>query len=401
MAHFGDGLAVGPDLASAAKSAVAQACAPLEGHRPDLVCFFVSGSDPQEVEAAGCRVMELSGAGTTLGCSAEGVIGDGQGVELSSAVSVWAAVLPDVRATPFHLDARSEPDHEDGSLLAGMPEGARDETVALLLADPATFPIRAFIDRSHEALPGLPLVGGLVSSEQGVDGHRLFLQGKLLDGGAAGVLLGGDLSLRTVVSQGCRPVGPPMTVTKAEGNVIHELAGRPALTKLEEVVEDLPSGDRSLIRPAILLGIAMNEYADWHECGDFLVRSVVGADGEQGAVAIAEPVEAGSTVRMHVRDACTADAEMDQLFARFHADPAYRPAEGALLFSCNGRGSILFPSACHDVQAVRRGLDVTKVAGFFAAGEIGPVGGRNYLHGHTACVVAFGHRPYESEEVSD
>lgn len=387
MARFGDGLAVASDLVHAAESAVDQALAGLDSARPDLLCVFVSGPDPDAVEAAGCRAMEFSGASTTLGCSAEGVIGDGRGVELTSAVSVWAAELPDVRLTPFHLESVRGSDRH---VVSGVPDRRDDDAVALLLADPATFPAVAFVERANEVLAGLPLVGGLVSSEQGTEGHRLFMQGRAVRSGAVGAMLGGDVSVRTVVSQGCRPVGPPMTVTKAHGTVVHELAGSPALTKLEEVVAALPPEDRRLISPALLVGIAMDEYSDQYEYGDFLVRSVVGADGEEGSVAVAEPIEVGRTLRLHVRDSGTARSDMDQLLSRFRGEGPFGPAEGALLFSCNGRGTVLFPDADHDVQAVRRGLGTAGVGGFFAGGEIGPVGGHNHVHGFTAAILAFG-----------
>lgn len=387
MARFSDGLAVGPDLTRAAQSAVEQALAALDRRQPDLLCVFASGADPEAVEAAGRRAMECSGARTTLGCSAEGVIGGGRGIELTSAVSVWAAQLPGVRLTPFRLESVRGSDRH---VVSGMPDRRDDDAVALLLADPATFPATAFVERSNHVLSGLPLVGGLVSSELGAAGHRMFVQGRTVRSGAVGAVLGGDVSVRTVVSQGCRPVGPPMAVTKAHGNVINELAGSPALSKLEEVVAALPPEDRRLIRPALLVGIAMDEYSDRHEYGDFLVRSVVGADGEEGSIAVAEPVEVGRTLRLHVRDSGTAASDMDRLLSRFRAEPPFGAAEGALLFSCNGRGTVLFPDADHDVRAVRRGLGTAGVGGFFAAGEIGPVAGRNHVHGFTASILAFG-----------
>jgi small ligand-binding sensory domain FIST len=132
----------------------------------------------------------------------------------------------------------------------------------------------------------------------------------------------------------------------------------------------------------------MDEYAEEHERGDFLIRGVLGADREQGAIVIGEAVEVGRTVRFQVRDASAADQDLKELFARFRAETG--PVGGALLFSCNGRGRTMFPSADHDVLAVRSGLNTTGVAGFFAAGEIGPVGGRNHLHGFTASILVFG-----------
>ena len=385
MARFGDGLAVDSDLARAADFAVEQALAPLSGQRPDLLCVFVCGEDPEAVEAAGLRAMKSSEAGITLGCSAGGVIGGGRGVEMSRAVSVWAACLPDARCTPFQLE--SVPDQ--GSMaVTGLPDRHDDDAVAVLFADPHTFPADLFVQRSNDFLSGLPLIGGMASGPLGRGSMRLFVDGRPVDHGAVGVLLGGPVAARTVVSQGCRPIGPPMVVTRAEENVLLELAGTFALSKLEQVIQELSPEDRQVVAQGLHIGVAMDEYAQEHERGDFLIRPVMGADRERDAIAIGDIVEVGRTVRFQVRDAAGADQDLEQLFSRFESEAG--PAEGALLFSCNGRGTAMFPSADHDVLAVRSGLGISGVGGFFAGGEIGPVGSRNYLHGFTASILAFG-----------
>ncbi|MDQ2791693.1 MAG: FIST C-terminal domain-containing protein [Actinomycetota bacterium] len=383
--RFGDGLATGPDLAAAAESAVTQALAPLDGQRPDVLCVFVCGDDPAMVEVAGTRAMEVTGARTILGSSAGGVIGAGRGVEGIPAVSAFAACLPGVRCTPFHLELVRT---LDGAAVIGMPDRRDDDAVAVLLADPFTFPVADFVQRSHDDLTGLPLIGGVASGPRGGESARLFLDGRSVPAGAVGVVLGGPLAARMVVSQGCRPIGPPMIVTKAEGNVLLELAGMPALAKLEQIIGGLPADDRPAAVRGLQVGVAMDEYAEQHERGDFLIRGVVGADPQRGAIAIGDVVEVGRTVRFQVRDASAADEDLKELFTRYRAEAG--PVGGALLFSCNGRGATMFPSADHDVQAVRAGLDTTGVAGFFAAGEIGPVAGHNYLHGFTASILVFG-----------
>lgn len=385
--RFGDGLAVDDDLPRAAEDAVAQAVVSLSGQRPDLLCVFVCGDDQDAVEAAGLRAMAAADAQTALGCTAGGVIGAGRGVEMKSAVSVWAASLPGVRCTPFHLAPARVGDR---MVVTGMPDRHEDDVVAVLLADPYTFPAGAFVERSNDDLPGLPFVGGLASGPGRRGSVRLFLDGHRVESGAVGVLLGGPVAARTVVSQGCRPFGPPMVVTRAEGNVIHELAGTPALSKLEQIVAELPPEQQHAVAQGLHIGVAMDEYAEQHERGDFLIRPVIGADRQSGAIAIGEVVEVGRTVRFQVRDAAAADEDLEELFAGFRSQAG--PVEGALLFSCNGRGRAMFPSADHDVRAVRSGLGVTGVGGFFAAGEIGPVAGRNHLHGFTASILAFAGR---------
>jgi small ligand-binding sensory domain FIST len=384
-ARFGDGLSVDPILTDAAESAVTQAVTPLDGQRPDLVAVFVCGAAPEADEAAGMRAMELAGAHTTVGCSAGGVIGNRRGVENEPAVSVFAACLPGIRCTPFHLELLHT---ADGVAVAGMPDRGEDDRVAMLLTDPATFPIAAFLQRANDDYADLPFTGG-VASGHGYSGNaRLFLNGETVPAGAVGVMLGGDVTVRPVVSQGCRPFGPPMVVTKAEGNVLLELAGTPALTKLEEVVAALDPQERQTIAQGLNIGVVMDEYAMEHERGDFLIRPVMGADRDQNAIAIGDMVDVGRTVRFQVRDAAAADDDFAETFSRFRSENG--PAGGALLFSCNGRGRAMFPSADHDVLAVRDGLGATGVAGFFAAGEIGPVAGRNHLHGFTASILAFG-----------
>ena len=387
VARFGDGLASDSDLVRAAEVATRQALDPLAGRTPDLVCVFVCGDDPAMAAAAALRATEISGATATLGCTAGGVIGAARGLEATSAVSVWAAVLPDVSLRTFHLEVM----RTDGGLaVVGLPEKADDAAVTVLLADPWSFPADGFIERSNEALGSMPIVGGLATGPRGAGSTRLLVDGRIVERGAVGVVLGGPVAARTLVSQGCRPVGPAMTVTASDGNVMLELAGQRAIDKLEEIVTTLEPREQALVSGGLHVGIAMDEYVEEHERGDFLIRGVLGADKETGGIVIGDIVEVGRTVRFQVRDADAADEDLRMLLERFREQSGFDTIEGALLFSCNGRGAHLFSTADHDVLAVRHGLATAGVAGFFAAGEIGPVGGRNHLHGFTASVLAFG-----------
>jgi small ligand-binding sensory domain FIST len=382
---FGDGMAAGPDLEGAAEVAVGQALAGLDGVHPDLLCVFVapgSAHDQERVAAAGRRAMELGGAGATVGATASGVIGGGHGRENGPAVSAWAAVLPGVRITPYRLDVTRI---GDSLHIGGLPQPVSDDRVAAMLVDPYTFPVAPFLERGNAVAPGFPLVGGLAGAAGGAGANRLFYNGEVLEGGGIGVVLGGEVAARTIVSQGCRPIGPAMIVTRAERNLLFELAGTPAYRRLVEIVSALPPAEQELASRGLQVGVAMDEYADEHGRGDFLIRGVVGADEESGAVAVGDVIEVGQTVRFQVRDASGAGEDLTELL-----DGTARPARGALLFSCNGRGTAMFPSADHDVRTVKAALgDASGVAGFFAAGEIGPVGGRNHLHSFTASVLAF------------
>jgi small ligand-binding sensory domain FIST len=174
-----------------------------------------------------------------------------------------------------------------------------------------------------------------------------------------------------------------MIVTRSEGNQLLELAGRSALSRLEQVASQVAPDERALLAGGVHLGIVADEHRVAFERGDFLVRSVLGADRGQGALSVGAVVEVGTTVQFHVRDAASADEDLRALLAG-------RRAHGALVFTCNGRGRHLFGTADHDAGLV---ADITSggaVAGMFCAGEIGPVGRRSFLHGFTACVLLFG-----------
>ena len=190
----------------------------------------------------------------------------------------------------------------------------------------------------------------------------------------------------TVVSQGCRPIGRTFLITKAKENLIEQLGGRPAMIALKETIDSIPESDRQLLRNGLFLGRASSEYRDSWGRGDFLVRNVIGVDQKSGAIAVTEYVRPGQTIQFHVRDAATADEDLSLLLGRQSQKSS--PA-GALLFSCNGRGSRLFPEPCHDISSSRTAMPKTPVAGFFAAGELGPIGQKNFIHGHTASFALF------------
>jgi small ligand-binding sensory domain FIST len=217
----------------------------------------------------------------------------------------------------------------------------------------------------------------------------LFLGDEVVERGAVGALLAGPVDARAFVSQGCRPIGPTMTVTAADGNVVLELAGVPALHKLEQIVVELDPATQALATTGLQVGIAMDEYADEHGAGDFLMRGLTGIDSERHGLVVGDLVPVGRTVQFQVRDADTADDDLRRIL-RTVRQGSTDTIEGALLFSCNGRGAHMFPSADHDVVVLEEELAVDAVAGFFAAGEIGPVAGRNHMHGLTASVLAFG-----------
>jgi small ligand-binding sensory domain FIST len=300
-------------------------------------------------------------------------------VEQTAAVTLFAARTGPL--LPLALDV--VPASDGTATLSGWPSEPPFEPQALvLLADPFSFPAEEVLSVLEQTHPGLPVIGGMASAGRGPGGNRLALGSAVRSSGAVGALLGPGIDVETVVSQGCRPFGHPLVVTKAEGNVIFELAGRPALERLvSQAHEALDEEELQLLESGGLhLGRVIDEHRDQFGAGDFLVRNVMGADRRSGAIAVGDVVPVGTTVQFHLRDARTADEEL-------HAVLQGRKADAALLFTCNGRGTRLFEAPDHDVAVLTEELGRIAVAGFFAAGELGPVGGHNFLHGFTASVA--------------
>jgi small ligand-binding sensory domain FIST len=383
--RIGTGLSTVPDARIGALEAASAARAHLRGAPCDLAIVFASGAHLQAPEATLEAVHEALSPESLIGCGANGVIGSRREIEEGTGVTVWAASLDGGEAHAFH--AAVEEIEEGTGALSGMPE-LMGATGAVLLADPGTFPTDAVLRFLAGAAPLVPLLGGLASGRSADDEAVLLFGDAVVSEGAVGVRFEG-VEMLPCVSQGATPIGPELTVTAAEGHVITELAGRPALEKLRETVEELPPEDLELIQGGLLMGIVVDTNKPDYVQGDFLVRGLVGADPETGQVAVAADVRPGQVVRLHARDAAGADRDLrDALGVRMAALGGRRPA-GALLFSCTARGRGLFGSADHDAEAVADALAGTPSAGFFAAGEIGPVGGHAFLHTFTATLAVF------------
>jgi small ligand-binding sensory domain FIST len=349
------------------------------GDGPDLVAMFVTEPHARLMGELAATVRGALRPARLIGATAVSVIGGSREAEYGPAISLWGARWNGV-VTPVHLDVDQRGDQLEFS---GFPEdAAADAKSLMLLADPFSFPAEQFLSGLSQAFPHLTVVGGLASAARGPGGNHLVLDDVVTNRGAVGVLLDQDVAPRTVVSQGCRPIGAPFTVTKAEGNMLIELGGQPALNRLLESISSSSPEDRMLAERGLHCGIVADERHLEYRRGDFLVRGVLGADRDSGAVAIGDVAPVGSTVQFQVRDGASADEDLRELLTAAQAD-------AALVFTCNGRGVNLFGEPHHDAEMVARMLDTSAVGGMFCAGELGPIGSRNALHGFTASIALF------------
>ena len=350
----------------------------------DLAFVFFSSHHAANTSMISAMLQRELRAKVCLGCSGEGVIAGSEEIETAAALTVWVACLPDVSVIPLQLSVSQL---QNQIHMPRRPEPGLENSTFILLADPFSTPMQEVLSLMNDRYPLGKVGGGLAGGGQEAGENRLLLNDQSFDGGLVGVQLTGPVSVRTVTSQGCRPIGERFVVTRAEQNLIYELAGASALKRLQDVFESMGSTQRDAHR-ALHLGIVVDEHKSHFERGDFLVRNLIGADQQAGAVAIGDVVQEGQTVQFHLRDAKSASDDLHFCLATERAKQKARPL-GALMFSCCGRGEGLFGRPHHDSSAVQERLGPIPTAGFFAQGEIGPVGGRNFLHGYTASVVIF------------
>jgi small ligand-binding sensory domain FIST len=410
--------------------AIEDACdrclAGLAGARADLAVAFFSAHHLDAARAIAHTATTRLQPRCLVGASVESVIAGEQELEGTPGVAVFAASLPGVRISPFRLENAPHSRPGDGAVHAGLAAATGMLSGAyrgsILLADPFSISMNMLLPAlaaarpragpaEGRAQPRPPIIGGMASASRRAGGNALLLGRDVLHAGAVGVSLGGPVRLDALVSQGCRPFGPVFIVTGAKAQMVRTLSGRPALQALHEAIESLDERSRPLLQRGLFLGLAADEYRERFGRGDFLVRNVVGADQDSGMLAVADLVRVGQTVQFHLRDAATASEDLGLLLDR---EQLFAPPAGALLFTCNGRGSRFFGRPHHDAAAIARafsrglageekakagvriaapsgdtdpGAGSIPLAGCFAAGEIGPVGDGVFLHGHTACAA--------------
>ncbi|HEY2688521.1 MAG TPA: FIST N-terminal domain-containing protein [Streptosporangiaceae bacterium] len=380
----GAALVLAADAEEAGRRAAGEALASLDDQPPSFAVMFASAHFLDLADTLVATVAEEAGPLPLIGCVAEAVAGGSREVESVPAVSLWlAAGLGPVETFSMEfVRTRS----------GGAYGGYRFEPGAagtyLMIGDPFTFPADGLLAHLNEHTPGALVMGGMASGGLARRQSKLFLDGRVLSQGAVGAHLPGA-EAHLLVSQGCRPVGDPYTVTQADSNVIYELGGRPPLVRLQELAAALPARDRELLAQGLQLGMVIDEYQAERGLGDFLIRGVIGAEPESGAIVVGDEMEVGQTVQFHVRDADSADQDLRRTLDREVTAVGGRRAGGALLFTCNGRGSRMFSEPDHDAGLLAKTLGDMPVAGFFCAGEFGPVGGQNFLHAFTASIALF------------
>jgi small ligand-binding sensory domain FIST len=388
--QFASALSTRDDAARAAEDVVEQVLPRITGP-VDLALVFVTPQHRNTINEIHDYLSLTLRPRITLGVAAGGVIGVRREVEDSPGLSLLTANLPGARLQPFTSDDLEQQWNNNPAAVRSFftaPNDGQLPAGVILLADPFSTPMTGVLPALTAALPGVPLIGGMASAARQANDNRLLFGDDIRRGGLIGLAVGGSARVDCTVSQGCRAIGKPLIITKAKRNVVFELGGRNALEVARDLLDSVTETDRQLLQTSgWLVGRVINEYKDRFGRGDFLIRQVIGIDPQAGYIAIGDAqVRVGQTIQFHVRDQKTAREDFSLLLEAQKLHDNDRGA-GALLFSCNGRGTHLFSEPDTDANLIHRALGDIPLAGFFAGGEIGPVGSENFLHGHTASLA--------------
>jgi len=354
-----------------------------------LAFVFFSPHFSSEVQSLIEMIHEKLHPQTLIGCMGEGVLGGEKEIEEDPGLVLWGISNTGMQVIPFVLTPKTEGETPSlDSWPVGLASPISPHTF-FLFADPFSTPIDELFSLLDQHAPGSPAIGGIASGGMDVGESRLVLNREIIGSGVVGVAVQGKVEIRTVVSQGCQPIGERYVVTKVDRNVIQELGGIPPLERLETTLKALGEREQLQVAHGLQVGIAMDEHRSEFGQGDFLIRGLLGADRQSGSLAIADFVQEGQTIQFHVRDAHAASEDFHLLLSKERMTHPDSLPKGALLFSCNGRGKRFFETPHHDVNTVQQRIGNIPLAGFFAGGEIGPVSGKNYLHGYTASMALF------------
>jgi small ligand-binding sensory domain FIST len=351
---------------------------------PDAVIVFASAQFAGDLPRISEAVWHHSGSMIVIGCASSGVIGRGIELEEDPAISLVALDLPGAVLRPVRFTQGMLEDAQDGNLAerAGVEPALVNGW--FVLADPFKMDGALLVDRLNAAYPGLPVIGGLLAPSPGQRETWVMLNGQTYGDGGVGLSIGGSFDLMPIVSQGCEPIGETWTITAVEDKWIETISNRPALQMLTETLATLPLDMQLEAQNHLVAGLAANEYRESFGRGDFLIRNIIGIRRETAEIAIGARPRVGQTIQFQLRDAATADLDLTATLLEAQLRLGGREPVAGLLASCNGRGAGMFGSSSHDANAIERRFPGLPLGGLIAAGEIGPVGAKTFIHGFTS-----------------
>ena len=388
--QWSNALSTRPSLEAAISEVVDQAVGKLST-QANLGIAFISSAFTSEYSRFLPLLAEKLDVPVLIGCSGGGVVGTNvsgtaEEFEDEPALSLTLAYLPEVNIHPFHVVAEELPDLDSSPNawmdLIGVPQNSTPQFI--LLSSNIGSGINDLLKGLDFAYPDSVVVGGQASGGM-ANRIALFCNNKLYAEGSVGVALTGNITLDTIVAQGCRPIGTPHQIGKCDRNIILEIDEQVPLMLLRDLIASLSEEEKVLAQNSLFVGVAMSEFKQDLQQGDFLTRNILGVDPAAGAIAVGDYLRPGQSIQFHLRDAQTSAQDLEFLLNKYQQQQTDKSSPvGALLFSCLGRGEGLYGKPNFDSQLFQRYVKDIPLGGFFCNGEIGPVGDSTFVHGFTS-----------------
>ncbi|MGB9601702.1 MAG: FIST signal transduction protein [Verrucomicrobiia bacterium] len=324
------------------------------------------------------------------GCSAGGLIINGSEIETKGGFVLGLYHLPDSIIHAYHIvqqDVDSACSEKYYIEKFGIHKSQVNSWISF--GNPFNFDAELWLGQLNKYFPNIPVAGGCADGDIKNREVQLYLDNKVLDNGCVAVSLGGNVEIQVAVSQGAKPIGERWIITKADRNIVYEIANMPAFDILLETFSKVPYREQKKLSENLLVGLAVNEHREELGRGDFVVRTLLGGDPDSGILAIGGFPRPGQSIQFQQRDPKTATEDLEETLANLKKSLRGTVVYGGCLFCCTGRGRSMFKEPNHDASRVQNILSQIPIVGAFCNGEFGPIGTANYLHSYSASLALF------------
>jgi small ligand-binding sensory domain FIST len=382
----GVGLSTERDSARAAAEAAARALRSGNLERTDLALVFATTPHGPGFARVTRTAAEVCGTTQVVGCSAAGVLAGEQEIEGGAGVAVLA-LEGDVAVRRFFVPlGRGQGERAADEVADAVGTGGGSSRLLLLFADTYHLEPDPFLGRLAHRLPGVTVVGGGASEDGSVGQVAVFAGDACSSAAVAGAVLEGDFRATVGVTHAVRPIGRTRRVTRARGNVLLELDGRPAYEAFASVVPEPLLADPQRALAVVLACLPVGE-------GEYLSRHLIGFDAARGTITVAAVVGEGAELFFGVRDRQGAREDLQRVLAGQAGAWQAAPPAGGLYVSCVGRGARFHGIAGLETAYIHQQLGALPVAGFFSGAELAAGGGSPHLHQYTGVLALMGPGP--------
>ncbi len=372
----------------AVEEAVAQALAQAGITRADLAMIFFTADHAAQSHELAATLTRRVGTDCVVGASGAGVLTGENEMEGSAGVAVLVIASDEIVGRPFIFEPLRGNEANLGASFGDFLAKTQDENSLMILLPDSYNGNPQPLLQTMASKAGFHPVVGAGAAENGAAGATFQLCGdKVASNAIAGAYLSGGFDLHIDITQGCQPISEPMAITKAEGNLIHEIDGRPALEIFARLLKGPLAEDIRRALMVLFVGLPANRQENSVAAGKYLVRNIIGLDGEKGILGVADQVSEGEAMIFAMRDAQRAREDLGQMLGRQAAALGGKKPACGFYFNCCARGNSLYGIPGIDSAYIRRALGDFPLIGMFGGYELAPLGRANHLFAYTGVLA--------------